>query len=301
MIRAIRDVLTINRTWDRSRAWTRILRFAALLLLLALPLNSFAQAHLLRQRPFRATEDQRSGGDHIRDLRSNSNGDGTPDRLGDYVCFSGTIIAGPQTYRPGASFLRVRDIHCDMLVCGGAEALRLGNATAVDGRLRVAGGLRMLPAGCAQLQGGSIAEMPGCELQGIKPDTRPIPVDLREYCAGPARYAGHLIMIFGIPCFSQLTEDSGNLFCWAGDGCDSLVLYIDEDTGIRLPPPDYRCYTITGITVRMHVPSHISTEPEWCLAPRFKGDLVEHDCSSEARLTTWGNIKARYSDQPTIR
>ena len=78
-------------------------------------------------------------------------------------------------------------------------------------------------------------------------------------------------------------------------------VYIDRDTGIRLPPPDYRCYTITGITVRMHVPSHISTEPEWCLAPRFKGDLVEHECSSEARLTTWGNIKARYSDQPTIR
>lgn len=296
MIRAIRDVLTINTGWDRSRAWTRILRFAGLLLLLALPLNSFAQAHLLRQRPFRATEDQRSGGDHICDLRSDSDDDGKPDRLGDYVCISGTVIAGPSTYDREGKLFWIRNRRCGMLVYGSAESLRVGDSVTVDGHLRLAGrGEIFRECGLEAIDGCGVKKM-GLELSGIRPKIDPVPVRLRDYCLDPWSYIGNLIEISGILYVLPAARDGENSFFTAGDGVDSIMVYVDGDTRIEIGPPASACYTLTGIVVRIHVPACVSSGPIWCLAPRFQEDIVWTGCGTEASLTTWGEIKAVFSD-----
>jgi hypothetical protein len=81
---------------------TSVVRLSCFLLLALLPLTSFAQAHLLKQRPFRATDTVQPGGDHICDLRRDNNGDGRPERLGDYVRVCGALIAEPSTFLPHA-------------------------------------------------------------------------------------------------------------------------------------------------------------------------------------------------------
>jgi hypothetical protein len=134
------------------------------------------------------------------------------------------------------------------------------------------------------------------ELRGINPNTRPMPVPLKDYCSNPSLYSGNLIEIHGIACFSTPVADSRNLFCWAGNGCDSLVLYLDGDAGIHPPAENYRCHRITGIVMRMHVPDHIAPGPMWCLAPRFRADILEYRCSSEAVSASWGEIKVRFSE-----
>jgi hypothetical protein len=295
-IRPIRDILTINRMWDRSRAWTRILRFAVLLLLLALPLNSFAQAHLLRQRPFRATEDQRSGGDHICDLRSDSNGDGRPDRLGDFVCISGTVIAGPSTYDREGKLFWVRNRSCGMLVYGSAEPLRVGDSVTVDGHLRHAGRGEIFRECGLEMIGGYGVKKMGLELRGIKPNVGPIHVTLRDCCLDPWRYVGNLIAISGILFVLPAVHDGQNSFFLAGDGHDSVLVYVDGDTGIEMGPPASVCYTLTGMFIRVHAPASIAAGPVWCLAPRCQEDIVWSNCSSEASLTTWGEIKKVFSD-----
>lgn len=296
MIRQLRDVLTINMTWDRSRAWTRVLRFAALLLLLALPLNSFAQAHLLRQRPFRATEDQRSGGDHICDLRSDSDGDGRPDRLGDYVCISGTVIAEPSTYEKEGRLFWIRNRSCGMLVYGSAEPLRVGDSVTVDGRLRLAGrGAVFETCGLEMVDGCGIKKV-GLELKGIRPNADPVPVTLRNYCKNPSMYSGNLIKILGISYLYAAAWDGESYFLLAGDGRDSIVVYVDGDTGIDAGPGGSACYSIAGIVMKMHVPASVSSEPVWCLAPRWQNDVFRSDCSSNASQSTWGKIKAMNLD-----
>lgn len=296
MIRAIRDVLTINLTWDRSRAWTRRFRLAALLLLLALPLDSFAQAHLLRQRPFRATEDQRSGGDHICDLRSDSDGDGIPDRLGDYVCISGTVIAGPSTYEREGRLFWVRNRCCGMLVYGNAEPLRVGDSVTVDGHLRLAGrGDIFGKCGLEMIDGCGVKKV-DLELRGIRPNVEPAHVTLRDCCLDPWRYIGNLIAISGIHFVSPAAQDGENSFFMAGDGRDSVLVYVDGDTGIEMGPPASACYTLTGIFMRVHAPASVSIGTAWCLAPRSQDDVAWSGCSSEASMTTWGEIKAIFSD-----
>jgi hypothetical protein len=183
-----------------------------------------------------------------------------------------------------------------MLVYDSAEPLRVGDSAAVGGHLQQAGGGRFFPkCGQASVGGCAIKEI-GLQLKGVIPETRPLPVALCDYCSNPAIHAGNLIEVYGIPCFSSPAADGENLFCWAGNGRDSLVLYIDGGSGIDLPLTDHRCHTITGITMRMHVPEHISPEPAWCLAPRSPTDVSLHDCSSAAAHTTWGAIKTRFSD-----
>jgi hypothetical protein len=296
VIRAIKDVLTINMNWDRSRAWTRILRFAGLLLLLALPLNSFAQAHLLRQRPFRASEDQRSGGDHICDLRSDSDEDGKPDRLGDYVCISGTVIAGPSTYEREGRLFWIRNRSCGMLVYGSAEPLRVGDSVTVDGHLRLAGrGEIFGECGLEAIDGCGVKKV-GLELRGIRPNIDPVPVKLRDYCLDPWRYIGNLIEISDILYVQPAGRDGENSFFTAGDGRDSILVYVDGDTFIDIGPGASACYTLTGILLRVHTPACVSIEPAWCLAPRFQDDVVWTDCATEAALTTWGEIKTLFSD-----
>jgi hypothetical protein len=296
LIKPIRDVLAINRIWDRSRAWTRILRFVGLMLLLATPLYSFAQAHLLRQRPFRATEDQRSGGDHICDLRRDSNNDGEPDRLGDYVCVSGTVIAEPYTFDSEGEFFWIRSNCCGMLVYGSAEPVQVGDSVTVGGHLRPAGrGDLFREAGLDMVGGFGIKEL-GATFRGVNPNTRPMLVRLHDYCENPAKYAGNLIQISGVFWLSPPVWDGKNCFRWAGDGRDSFVLFLDGDTGIEVDHSSGRCFTITGVSMMVHVPELISACPEWCLAPRFQGDLEEHGCSTDASFTTWGSVKSAFSD-----
>lgn len=82
---------------DRSNVPSSLLRSSSSVLSLLFPRNSFAKAHSWKHRPFRATDTEHSGGDHICDLRRDGNGDGRPDRLGDCGSISKTAIAEPST------------------------------------------------------------------------------------------------------------------------------------------------------------------------------------------------------------
>ena len=99
-------------TRDRSTRGMLWLGSSLAILLVLLPLISFAQAHLWKYQSFRAFDTGHSGGDHICDLRRDSNGLGRPDRLGDYVTFSGTVIAEPSTYETGGWLFWVRQAGC---------------------------------------------------------------------------------------------------------------------------------------------------------------------------------------------
>jgi hypothetical protein len=183
-----------------------------------------------------------------------------------------------------------------MLVYGSAEPLRVGDSVTVDGRLRPAGrGEAFRICGLETVDGCGIKKM-GLELKGIRPNTDPVPVTLRSYCKNPAVYSGNLVKIPGILHLSPAAWDGENYFLLAGDGIDSMVVYVDGDTSVEMGSGVSTCYTITGIVMKMHVPAGISSEPAWCIAPRWQNDVSMSDCSSDASRATWGEIKAIYSD-----
>jgi len=82
----VKEISTTNHRWrDRSSRSMSWLWFSCLALLFLLPPVSFAQSHLWQYRPFRANDTDHSGGDHICDLRGDSNADGKPEKGGTTV------------------------------------------------------------------------------------------------------------------------------------------------------------------------------------------------------------------------
>jgi hypothetical protein len=183
-----------------------------------------------------------------------------------------------------------------MLVYGSAEPLRVGDSVTVDGRLRLAGRGEAFEMCDLETMDGCGIKKVGLELKGIRPNTDPVPVTLRNFCKNPAMYSGNLIKVPGILHLDRAAWDGENCFLLAGDGFDSVVVYVDGDTAIEMSTGGSACYTITGIVMKMHVPASVSSEPAWCLAPRWQNDVFRSDCSSDASRATWGEIKAIYSD-----
>ena len=114
-VKDMREVLNIDDRGDRSRRAFSVIRSSCLVLLFLLPLNAFAQAHLLKQRPFRATDTALSGGDHICNLRRDTSENGRPERLGDYVRVCGTVIAEPSTFETGGWLFWISQTQHDIL------------------------------------------------------------------------------------------------------------------------------------------------------------------------------------------
>jgi hypothetical protein len=300
------DMLNIDHRGDRFRQvrsggvragaapsdrFTAI-RFSCLVLSLLLPLNTFDQAHLLKQRPFRATDTVQSGGDHICDLRSDADGDGRPERLGDYVRICGTVIAEPSTYETGGWLFWIRDGACGMMIYGEEERLSLGDSVEVIGCLRRANGAYSFPETGLAMTGDLAIENMGVTRRGRGCDIEPVCIEARRFSAQPRLYAGNLVSVSGLRFIWAAPDSVGNLFIRAAADGDTITVYLDADTGIAPGPAPAGCWIVSGIAVRMKAPQAFGSRARWCIAPRSQNDLVAGDCGAATETTTWGRLKS---------
>ena len=192
----MKEISTTNHRWrDRSNRSMSWLWFSCLALLFLLPPVSFAQSHLWQYRPFRANDTDHSGGDHICDLRRDSNADGKPDRLGDYVTVLGSVIVEPSTFETGGRLFWIREDRCGIPVCGEPENLRLGDSVMVRGRVRLSSGGCLFPgAGPADLDDIVLAKG-GTTVRYGTGDQSSLPIPPEDYAARPGDYGGNLVTL----------------------------------------------------------------------------------------------------------
>ncbi|MFC1800084.1 hypothetical protein ACFL2Z_04130 [Candidatus Eisenbacteria bacterium] len=273
------------------------LGFSLAPLLVLLPLISFAQAHLCKYQSFRAFDTGHSGGDHICDLRRDSDGLGRPDRLGDYVTISGSVIAEPSTYETGGWLFWVRHSGCGILVYGEQASLRLGDSVRVGGWLRLTNGGYFFPeTGLASLGDVAIGSA-GVRVIGRADSPSPNPVTTSMLSRCPERYGGDLIRVPGLTRVGHSADRGNDSFVWMRGLRDSVLLYFDGDTGCVLEPGDQVRIAVTGILIRMDPPGGIAQSPSWCLAPRSPGDIVVQERGTATAKISWGDVKQGFLDQ----
>jgi len=291
-------VFNIDDRGDRSRAVVSVIGFSCLILLSLLPPIAFAQAHLLKHRPFRLADTVQSGGDHICDLRGDANGNGKPERLGDYVTAYGTVIAGPSTYETGGWLFWLREGACGILVYGEQEVLGVGDSVEVTGCLRLTNGNYFFPeTGLATLGDLAIENM-GVAVRGASDNVAPLVVAADRVSSRPEAYAGNLVSVADLRPVFSVSDDHGDLFAGMACGSDSLTIYLDRDTGIVTGFNTNICYNVTGIVVRMKVPAGLGGPSLWCIAPRQASDVVGTECFSGLEGATWGGVKTSYREGP---
>ncbi len=282
---------------DRFNIVRRLLRFSSYLLLFLLPLNSFAKAHLWKLRPFRATDTEHSGGDHICDLRRDGDGNGRPDRLGDCVRLSGTVIAEPSTFETGGWIFWIRDHTCGVMVYGEPEDLSVGDYVDVRGWLRVTNGSYFFPETGLATLGDVAVENGGTILRGKRDNQQPVVIAAEEFCSNREMYSGNLVTIGGLSVTSPASSEGGNLFFRLHNGSDSIIVYLDEDTGCSLEHEPGTSITITGMVIRMRTPSRFADSPSWCIAPRWVDDIESETRYSNVARRMWGEIKLGFFNQ----
>jgi len=272
-----------------------ILRSSGLVLLSLLLLYSFAQAHLIKLRPFRATDTDLSGGDHICDIRRDSDHDGRPDRLGDFVSLSGTVIAEPSTYETGGWLFWIRTGSCGVLVYGEQETYQLGDSVSVKGWLRCTNGNYFFPeTGLATLgdiaieNGGTRRIKSGCNHD-------PLNVYPPDFSSHPEIYGGNLIRVALVEPDHRVYREGEDIFIRLYFATDSLNLYIDGDIGLETDIRRLRCLVVTGIVVRMKTPPNFAPSPTWCIAPRCPQDIIAIDEHSTDVRVAWGRLKALFA------
>jgi hypothetical protein len=292
------QVFNIDDRGDRSRAVASVIGFSCLVLLFLLPPIALAQAHLLQHKPFRLADTVQSGGDHICDLRRDTNGNGRPERLGDYVTTSGTVIAGPSTYETGGWLFWLREGACGILVYGEQEVLAVGDSVEVGGCLRLTNGNYFFPeTGLATLGDLAIENM-RVAARGTSDNIAPLIVTADGVSSRPEAYAGNLVSVAGLRIAFSVSDHNGDLFARMAYDSDSLTIYLDRDTGIVPTFGTGTCYNVTGIVVRMKAPPGLGCSALWCIAPRRVSDLAATECSSRLRAATWGGVKTSYRGVP---
>ena len=173
----MKEIDITNHRWigqpSKGLSW---LWFSCLALLFLLPPVSFAQSHLWQYRPFRANDTDHSGGDHICDLRRDSNADGKPDMLGEFVAVEGTVIVEPFTFESGGRLFWIRGGRCGIPVYGESQNLRLGDSVAVRGRVRCITGNLVFPETAPAGLSGIVLKEGGVAVLCGTGDDRPVPV-----------------------------------------------------------------------------------------------------------------------------
>ena len=273
-----------------------VIGFSCLCLLALLPLNAFDMAHLLKRRPFLATDTVQSGGDHICDLRGDSNGDGRPERLGDYVWTRGTVIAEPHTYETGGWLFWIREGACGVLIYGEQEDLSVGDSVSVSGILRITNGGYFFPETGMATLGDLAVENAGVTRRGRSENVVPVVATVEQFVSRPETYGGNLVTVTGLQILRQEYSPDGDRFIRMASGGDSILICLDRDTGVSVGDQPGRCYAITGIAVRMSAPSCLGPSPTWCIAPREQADVAASDCSAPLVPTTWGRTKTLVGD-----
>ena len=237
-----------------------------------------------------------SGGDHICDLRRDTDGDGKPERLGDYVRIRGIVIAGPSTYETGGWLFWLREGACGILVYGEPEVFALGDSVRVGGWLRRTNGNYFFPETGLATLGDLAVENAGASPVGYSRDTAPLAITASEFRHRPDAYGGNLIRIPGLRPVSTATDGNGDAFVRMACGSDSLLAYFDRDTGLAPDLDGLVCYDLAGIAARMRIPDGLGPSPQWCIAPRGAGDLARVECFTGQAATRWGAIKALYGN-----
>jgi hypothetical protein len=290
-------VLTVDNTRDRFTKGMSWLGLSVALLLFLLPLISFAKAHLRKYQSFHAFDTGHSGGDHICDLRRDSDGLGKPDRLGDYVTVSGSVIAEPSTYETGGRLFWIRDGGCGILVYGQQESFLLGDSVRIEGWLReTSGGCFSSETGVAIL--GDVAiEKAGADLiaGGEAPSPRPVTAPVLSRC--PRRYAGSLIRVPGLTRIGHSARRGSDEFVWMRGFGDSVLLYFDSDAECDLEPNGQVRIAVTGVLMRMDPPGDIAPSPWWCVAPRGPLDIWVQERGTEANHFSWSGVKQEFLNQ----
>jgi hypothetical protein len=289
------DCLTLSGDWSGSAR--RLFRFSCCLLLFLLPLNSFAQAHLWKHRPFRATDTEHSGGDHICDLRRDGDGDGRPDRLGDCVRLSGTVIAEPSTFETGGWIFWIRDTSCGVMVYGEQEDVTIGDYLDVRGWLRVTNGNYFFPETGLATLGDVAVENGGITVRGRYGSDQPVVITAADFCNDQARYGGSLVTVPDLLVTPLVSSDDSDVFVRLENAGDSIAVYLDADTGCSLEQAPGTCLTITGVVVRMKTPPGFAASPSWCIAPRWADDISGGNRYSKVGHQAWGGLKASFVNQ----
>lgn len=278
-----------DRVGSRAVLWLRSYLLVPYLLLF---LHSFAQAHL-EVRPFRLADTDLSGGDHICDLRRDSNGDGRPDRLGDYLRTSGTVIAKPATFDSDGWLFWIRQGDCGIMVYGEVEDYRLGDSIIVEGQLRITNGGYFFPETGMATLGDLAIENQGTLRIASNCWHDPIDVEPQDLLSDPQRFAGNLVRLSGLVPARIVRDEDSNSYAWLDHQQDSIPIYLDFDTGCSIDS-SFECLEVIGIVVRMKVPEIFADLPQWCVAPRKQADIKPCQ-SSEIQQTTWGRLKAEFN------
>ena len=284
------DAENIRR--DRSSRRMSWLWFSCLALLLLLPPVSFAQAHLWKYRPFRANDTDHSGGDHICDLRRDSNADGKPDRLGDYITVSGTVIVEPSTFETGGQLFWIREGRCGILIYGDRENLRLGDSITVRGWVRRSDNSCFFSEPELAALDDVFLEPWRMTLLSSHGYCEPLRVSPEGYAACPGDFGGNLVSLIRPVRLAGIVSSEGNKFAWASHGQDSLFIYLDGDT--RCSATCGQCYLVTGVVARIRVPLVSAMASVRCIIPRQPADFVEVGCSTDCKPTSWGQVKSKY-------
>ncbi len=290
-------VFTSDKTRDRFTRGMSWLGFSLALLLVLLPLISFAQAHLWKFQSFRAFDTGHSGGDHICDLRRDSDGLGRPDRLGDYVTISGSVIAEPSTYETGGWLFWVRQAGCGILVYGEQEALCLGDSVCLRGWLRLTNGNYFFTETGLATLGDLAIENGGVRVMGAGYPPAPVTVTARELGLSVGAYGGNLVRVPGFRRAGRRADRQGDSFVWLHGARDSVLVYLDHDTGCSLEAEPQAEITVTGVLVRMDTPACITSPPAWCLAPRTPDDIAIQQSGAAVAALSWSDVKKDFFDQ----
>jgi hypothetical protein len=290
----LKRIRTGYRWQDRSVVRMSWLWFSCLALLALLPQSNLAEAHLWKSRPFRANDTDHSGGDHICDLRRDSNADGKPDRLGDYVTVPGTVTVEPSTFETGGWIFWVHQGDCGILVYGEPECLSLGDSVVVAGWVRTSNGGYFFPeTGLASL-GDISLENTGVWRRGTGTYPEPLNVRASQFAASPAAWAGNIVALDGPVKLTRAVPRGPDMLAWAACGGDTMPIYVDYDTGCSVACG--RCYRLTGVVARMMGPPGSPPSGLWCLVPRDAGDIREAPCSTVLKPARWGHLKSMYSE-----
>ena len=281
-IHILRDRPSISMSW---------LWFSCLALLFLLPPVSFAQSHLWQYRPFRANDTDHSGGDHICDLRRDSNADGKPDMLGEFVTVEGTVIVEPSTFESGGRLFWLREGRCGIPVYGEPQNLRLGDSVAVRGRVRFVTGDLLFPESAPADLGGIVLIEDGTAALCGTGDDSPLPVLPMDFAGQPAFYDGNLITLTRPVVVDRTLRMPAGSLAWVSSGGDSLVVYVNDACGPFMPG---RLYMVSGVVMGIAMSSEWATHPGWCVAPRNSIDVIEVGCSPACRSLSWGHLKTDY-------
>ena len=184
-----------------------------------------------------------------------------------------------------------------MLVCGEQTSLRLGDSVNIGGWLRLTDGTYPFPEtglaslGDAAIQSADVQVIAGAD----SPLPNPVTTSMLSRC--PERYGGNLIRVPGLTRVGHSADRGNDSFVWMRGFRDSVLLYLDADTGCALEPGDQVRIAVTGILIRMDPPGGVAQSPSWCLAPRSPRDILVQERGTAAAEISWGDVKQGFLDQ----